>query len=116
MHTLITNLYTFYSCDTDLPTLSIPMAEVPCNFFNTINLECILKTALNNLQTTVLWHHNLNGQLIRFLEGNGGNNSFLLQIPFCSYQDIGDYTCHVMTDLPGLPTLNASAKVSVKGS
>lgn len=68
--------------------------NVVCNTTQTVKLRCKIKNVEGPFPTFI-WNHHLNGVRIRRLNGDDHKNLSILSIPYCSYQDVGDYTCTV---------------------
>jgi hypothetical protein len=79
-------------------------------------LNCTIKANSLDFLKTAVWRHTYDGRTIRVLKGNVLAMSVVLQIPFCSYQDIGEYACILTTNLQGVPTLNGTTELSVSGT
>lgn len=94
--------------------MSTPNA-VSCNHLESMMLNCTIKANSLDFLKTAVWRHTYGGHTIRILNGNVLAMSVVLQIPFCSYQDLGEYVCILTTDLPGVPTLNGTTRLSVSG-
>lgn len=99
---------------TDLPSVSIPNAA-SCNHPESLMLNCTINANSLDFLKTAVWRHTYDGRIIRVLKGNVLAMSVVLQILFCSYQDIGEYACILTTDIPGVPTLNGTTRLSVSG-
>ncbi|CAC5400781.1 unnamed protein product [Mytilus coruscus] len=68
--------------------------HVVCNTTQTVKLRCKIKNVESSFPTFI-WNHYLNGVRIRRLNGDDHNNVSVLSITYCSYQDVGDYSCTV---------------------
>ena len=83
-----------------------------CNVTFKVEIRCVLDFYGG---IPDLWIHSTGGQFIRSLEGTVYNNTNVLEIPFCSHQDIGDYTCGWKTDIPNLSHISKTTTLSVHG-
>lgn len=71
--------------------------NVVCTTTQTVKLRCKIKNVEDPLPTFI-WNHYLNGVRIRILNGEDHKNGSVLSITYCSYQDLGDYTCTVASN------------------
>ncbi|XP_052062611.1 uncharacterized protein LOC127702451 isoform X2 [Mytilus californianus] len=61
------------------------------------------------------WIHHYNDVEIRQMDGFSSGKQTFIQIPFCTYEDIGNYTCTVTDSRKNTTVLNSTTFLSVPG-
>ena len=106
-------LFVPYSCCMYLLTVDIILQRnILCDTSSRIEIECTLNTVGAVPQYFI---HTSGSKKIRTLTGTRINNRYTLTIPFCDYQDIGDYTCYWSTEVSGFAIIKKTTTLTVKG-
>lgn len=86
-----------------------------CNNTESIVLSCSISGELI-IFGFYPWVHSFGNHMIRSLSGNVTDNSSVLEIDSCSYEDNGEYTCKAWNkDSMEIITQNRTINVTVTG-